>query len=88
MIQVTAEEKLDFIYNELKQQKRLRYFKLIIKLLIVWYLIYLISNFSDILVSKNLTEEISKSIWDIAKPIAEEISKDLIEQKINVNLPK
>lgn len=74
MADLSFEEKIDYIYKELKAQKRWRLFKLFLKLAIIWLIITLL-NSAD---KQQIIDSTTKFIWDIAKPITESIVKDMI----------
>lgn len=71
---ISFEEKIDYIYRELKAQKRWRLFKLFIKLAIIWLIITLL-NSAD---KNQIIDSTTKFIWDIVKPITKDIVNDMI----------
>lgn len=83
MTQLTQEEKIDYIYNYIKSEKRNRILKVILKILIIVGLIY----WSQYLI-KNVWEEqikktISTQIWDITEPIIQDLVTDLDQWSVN-----
>lgn len=83
MTQLTQEEKIDYIYNYIKSEKRNRILKVILKILIIVGLIY----WSQYLI-KNVWEEqikktISTQIWDITEPIIKDLVTDLETGNVN-----
>ena len=82
------EEKIDYIYKELKWQKRSRFLNFTFKLFVIWILIFWAMNIAKWLESDQVINKISSTIWSIVKPIVTELVKDLWEAPINPeNIP-
>ncbi len=89
MPKYTSEEKIDYIFNELKSQKRSRIFKTLFKITIFWFIIFLYFNFVNWLDKQVVIDNISWIISDITKPIAQNIVNDMIWDTTNTqNLEK
>jgi len=76
---LTADEKIDYIYKELKSQKRSRFFKIILKFIILWLIFYFYSTILINLNKDELITELSKNISKIVTPIAQDITKGILE---------
>ena len=81
----TYEDKIDYIFNELKTQKRWRKYKLIFKVLIILWIIFMYFNFVQWLNKQELTNNISQMISDLIKPISQNIANDLMNDVMNNN---
>lgn len=80
MKEYTTEEKIDFIFNELKAQKRNRIFKIIFKLIIIWFIVYWYFIVKDMIENKNFVWEATNMIWEIVTPITESIVDNMVEK--------
>ena len=79
----TTEEKIDYIFNEMKAQKRARIFKTFFKVTIFWFIVFLYFNFVHWLEKQKVIDNISSVISDITKPIAQGIVNDMIWDTTN-----
>lgn len=89
--ELTLEEKIDYIYKTLKFQKKLKNFKLFWKLFILIWLIYLflfyipsISQQKTDQFKSDINKFIATQVSQIAKPLVEEITKDMVK---NISSP-
>lgn len=80
------EDKLEFIYKELKAQKRSRMFNMCLKITMLWFIIFLYITYIHWMSKEELTKEASKILWEIVRPIAEDMAKNIIQN--NPNLKK
>lgn len=74
----TSDEKIDYIFKELRAQKRSRLTKQIFKGIIIFILIFIYMNFIYPINKVELSEKISWIIWDIVKPITKDLIKDIM----------
>ena len=79
MAEFSNEEKIDFIFKELKAQKKYRITKIIIKILIIIGLIYLYLGIINSINKDELLKSVSKYIWDLVAPITQNIVDDMIK---------
>ena len=79
---ISFEEKVDYIYKELKSQKRARFFSFAFKLSILAILVFWIININKVLENKTVISQISTTVWNIIKPIV----KDLIQNENTLNM--
>ena len=83
MTQLTQDEKIDYIYNHIRSEKRNRIFKLIFKILIIVVIFYgsqyLIKNVWEDQIKKT----ISTHIWDLTEPIIKDLVTDLETGSVN-----
>lgn len=80
------EDKLEFIYKELKTQKRSRMFNMCLKITMLGFIIFLYITYIHWMSKEELTKEASKILWEIVRPIAEDMAKNIIQN--NPNLKK
>ncbi len=85
--ELSFEEKIDYIYKELKQQKRARILNFFFKLSILALLIFWIINIGKWLENKVIIDKVSNIIWEIIKPIVTDLTKnqelnDIVNQKV------
>jgi len=86
MSDYSTEEKIDYIFKELKSQKRWRIWKITFKLLIILFWIYIYMNFIQWINKDKIIKDFSNTIWEIVAPIAENIVNNMIkEQNIDTN---
>jgi len=71
------EEKVDYIYKELKSQKKARYLNFLFKFFIIIILIYWVMNINKWLQNKTISNKISTTIWTIIKPIVSDLIKNM-----------
>jgi len=76
---LSFEEKIDYIYKELKAQKRGRLFKLFIKIAIIGLIVTLLNSVDK----DKIMGAATKLIWDIAKPITQDLIKDIMQDNIS-----
>ncbi|MCD5385034.1 hypothetical protein LRZ95_00015 [Candidatus Gracilibacteria bacterium] len=85
--ELSFEEKIDYIYKELKQQKRARILNFFFKLSILALLIFGIINIGKGLENKVIIDKVSNIIGEIIKPIVTDLTKnqelnDIVNQKV------
>ncbi len=84
MTNYTQEEKIDYIFKELKSQKRGRIFKWLFRIIILFLLFFAYKNFIEWLNREELIENAASGIWEIVQPITENILKNIMDwQKID-----
>ena len=76
MANITLEEKVEYIYKELKRQKKTRHINFVLKIIIIIIFIFWIISINNWLTSETITSKISSTLWTIAKPII----NDLVEE--------
>jgi len=74
---LTTEEKIDYIYNDIKARKRWTIIKFIFKIAILIFIIVSVINFTKDLNKEELTEKLTDTITDITAPIVNDILQDL-----------
>lgn len=72
------EDKLDFVYRELKAQKRTRIFNLCLKITMLWFVIFLYFTYIHWMTKEEITKEASKILWEMIRPIATDMATDII----------
>jgi len=70
---LSFEEKVDYIYRELRWQKRTRFLNFIFKLSLVAILIFWAVNISKWLENDAVISKISSTLWTIVKPIVNDL---------------
>lgn len=80
MSNYTPEEKIDYIFKELKKQKSLRISKTIFKLILLWLVIYSYFTFIHWLDKDEMIANLASYIWEIVQPITENIVNDMVEK--------
>lgn len=80
MAEISFEEKVDYIYKELRWQKRTRFLNFVFKLAIITLLIFWILNISKWLENKSVISKISSTLWIIVKPIVNDLIKNWVDQ--------
>ncbi len=82
----SLEEKIDFIYKELKNQRRNRRINYFIKFLFFTWIIYLvffyIPNMSESIkkeIEWKISNYISQTVWGLMKNMASDMTQDLIK---------
>lgn len=74
----TTEEKIDYIFRELKAQKRTRILKVLLRISILWFMIFLYFEYIHSIDKEIIINNVSEIIWDIVKPIAENMVNDML----------
>jgi len=75
--ELSLEEKVDYIYKELKWQKRSRFLNFAFKISIIAILIFGALNISKWFTNDIVIEKISSTLWTIVKPIVYNLVKDM-----------
>lgn len=76
---MATEDKLDFVYNELKAQKRNRIFNMCLKITVFGFFIFLYFTYIHWMSKQELTREASKILWEMIKPIAKDLATDIVK---------
>jgi|SaaInlStandDraft_6_1057023.scaffolds.fasta_scaffold02769_1 predicted PurR-regulated permease PerM len=77
---ITSDEKIDYIYKEMKAHKRARIFSLLTRLMFIWVLIFLYFTFIYWIDQEVIIEQLTQVVSDIAKPITENLVNDMLNQ--------
>lgn len=81
MLERSTEEKIDYIYKEIRKQKRVKYVSLGIKIFFVLFLVYtyykIIPSFDTSKYKDNITDKFS----EIIQPITEKVVNSMIDEK-------
>lgn len=77
----STEEKLDYIFEELKFQKKARIWKMVIKIVFLLALIFLYFNYLHWISKEELNKNISTFLSNLVEPIAKNLVNDMIEQQ-------
>lgn len=78
---LTNDQKIDYIYNEIKAQKRARYFKLFFRIAIFWFIIFLYITYIYWMTKQEITKVAWQKLWEIVAPIVEEMVNNIINTK-------
>ncbi len=70
---LTQDEKIDYIYNQLRKQKRYEIFKVIFKLIIIIFIVVLLNNVYQSLDSQNMIESLQDKFSEFVYPIIENL---------------
>ena len=73
---LSFEEKVDYIYKELKSQKRSRFLNFFFKISILIILAYWAFNITKWLTNEAIIAKISSNLWTIVKPIVHDLIKE------------
>ncbi len=85
---LSFEEKVDYIYKELKWQKRTRFLNFVFKISILAILIFWVLNINKWLENKAVMDKISSIVWDIIKPIVTDLINNVdINTDKNILIP-
>lgn len=82
MKQLTTDQKIDYIYWELKKQKRNGYVKLFFKLIVLWiiaYYIYMIYNYGYQNLLQDLLDLILPSVQNAVEGLVEKNTSNIVE---------
>ena len=77
MSQLSQEEKIDYIFNHIKSDKRNRILKIIFKILLIIALFYWSQYLIKNIWKEQIQKTISSQIWEITAPIVKDLVKDL-----------
>ena len=83
--ELSFEEKIDYIYKELRWQKRTRFLNFAFKLSLLIILLIWAFNINKWLENDAVLSKISSSIWTIVKPIVNELIKENTASWIDLN---
>ena len=81
MADFTEEEKIDYIFKELKSQKKSRYFKSFFKIIILFILAYGYFYIIPTLDKDKILGVVSDNMLDFIRPITENLVNDMIEKE-------
>ncbi len=82
----STDEKIEFIFKELRAQKRTRILNLFLKISIFWFIIFLYMTYIHWVSKEELIKDISIIFWELIKPIVNDLANEMIknnEQIIN-----
>lgn len=80
MTHYSVEEKIDYVFRELKSQKRSRISKQILVLLFIWTLIFWYYTFIDWADKDEIIEKVSLEISKIITPITQNIIDWMVDE--------
>lgn len=84
--ELTQEEKIDYIYNHIRSQKRWSNLKLFIKISIIWYILYIYLTFDIKDIFQKYTSMVTPVISSIVKPISQDVINSYIDDSsVNLN---
>jgi len=75
----TNDQKIDYIFKEIKAQKRTRYFNLLLKLTVIWFIIFLYFTYAYWVEKEELRKQIVNVIWEMVKPLVKDLATDMIK---------
>lgn len=70
---LTQDEKIDYIYTQLRNQKRYTIFKVIFKLIVIIFIVVTLSNVYQSLDKQNMIESAQDKFSDFIYPIIENL---------------
>ena len=74
---LTIEEKIDYIYEELRVQKRTRNLKIILKIVIIWFIIFIYMTYFHPIDKEKLISEFSWTLSEYVNPLTQELLKNV-----------
>lgn len=89
MSELTQDEKIDYIYNHIKSEKRNKILKIVFKIIFVFFIFFYIKYLITNIWQEQIKSTISTQIWEITSPIIKDLVDDLYipdSIKENVNL--
>ena len=82
MSDYSIEEKIDFVFKELKYQKKARLSKLIFRLIFIALIIFVYFSIIQWLDKDKLIEKFSSQIAEIITPITQDLVKNLVDDNV------
>ena len=82
MTQLNQDEKIDYIYNYIKTEKRNRIFKIFFKIFLIIAIFYAAQYIINNIWTDQIKKTISSEIWDITSPIIRDLVEDLDKSSI------
>ena len=82
MSDYSIEEKIDFVFKELKYQKKARLSKLIFRLIFIALIIFVYFSIIQWLDKDKLIEKFSSQIFEIITPITQDLVKNLVDDNV------
>ncbi|MDD2870731.1 MAG: hypothetical protein PHS49_01975 [Candidatus Gracilibacteria bacterium] len=76
---LSTDEKIDYIYNEIRAQKRARYFKLFFNLTIFGFMIFLYFTYINGMTKEEVTKIAGNKLGEIVAPIVKNMVDDIIK---------
>ena len=83
MTEITQEEKIDYIYNHIKAEKRYYIYKILFKVWIFIAIFVSIYNMYNNLWADKIKSTISTQIWELTSPIIKDLVQDLEDNTVN-----
>lgn len=71
---ITFEEKIDYIYNDLRAQKRAKIFRFLLIFWAIWWVIVFF-NWTE---RQDIIDASTKVLWNIVKPITQRVIDDMV----------
>ena len=81
MADFTEEEKIDYIFKELKAQKRWKYFKWFFNIFLILGMIHVYYNIIPNLDKDKIIRAFSDNMIEFIRPITEDLVNDMIERE-------
>jgi hypothetical protein len=79
---LSNDQKIEYIYNEIKAQKRARYFKVFFRTTVFWFLLFLYFTYINWMNKQEITKIAWDKLWEIIAPIAENMVNNIINKEI------
>lgn len=86
---LTQDEKIDYIYNQMRNQKRYAIFKVIFKVIVIIFIVVSILNIYQSLDKENMIESLQDKFSEFTYPIIENLlekTNDDLQQKYQQQL--
>lgn len=86
---LTQDEKIDYIYNQMRNQKRYAIFKVIFKVIVIIFIVVSILNIYQSLDKENMIESLQGKFSEFTYPIIENLlekTNDDLQQKYQQQL--
>ena len=80
---ITTEEKINYIYNHIKTEKRNRIFKIFFKITIIFTIFYWSQYIINNVWQEKIQTIVTKQISDITVPIIKDLVKDLEKSSVD-----
>ena len=78
---LSNDQKIEYIYNEMKAQKRARYFKVFLRTTIVWFLIFLYFTYINWMTKQEIIKVAWDKLWEIVAPIVKDMVTNVVNNK-------
>ncbi len=77
--ELSFEQKIDYIYNDIRLKRTWMFFKWFFRLIIFWILVHFYFNAWPSLDKEKITEEVSTKITDAMFPVVEKMTNNMLD---------